>query len=126
MSLSLRLDGNIFIQLTDEAQPFPVPLKVVLSYMEKIIYDFSHTTTQTNAVIPQGSITAPKFVLVFVREGTINLSWDSAGAGSTSFTADPQTPANVPVMFLYRGTATAAQLYLSSTGVARGAIWLFE
>ena len=126
MSLTLRMDGNITIQLTDEGAPLPIPLKVAMTYTEKVIYDFSYTAPQTDTAIPQGSVTAPKFVLVFVRQGSISLSWDSGGVGGTTFTANDQVPSDVPLMFMYRGAGSAAQLYLTSTGVVRGQIWLLE
>lgn len=128
MALTISMDGTLSLQLTDEARPTPVPVKFNLTYTKKMMYDFVNTTTVSHVAVPQGGVTAPRFILVFVREGEIELSWDSGGANPTVIQANPiQSPPDVPVMFLGpRHQPDAGQLYLTSAGVARGSIWIFE
>lgn len=127
MALTIAMDGTLSIQLTDEARPTPVPVKFNLTYTRKVMWDFSNVTDVTNFAVPQGSMTAARFILVFVREGEIELSWNSGGANPTIIKANPvQSPPDVPVMMLARHDPEASQLYISSVGVARGAIWLFQ
>jgi len=126
MALSISFDGTLLLQLTEEARPTPVPVKYQLTYTKKVMWDFSNTTTVTNLAVPQAGVVHPRFILVFIREGEIDLSWESDGDGATTVGANPQG-GDVPVMILFRQPPDAStQLYLSSTGVARGAIWLFE
>lgn len=127
MSLSIKLTGTLNIQLTDEAQPFPVPVNYAMQYSEKVLYDFLNNGTVTHVAVPQGSVTNPSLIIVWVREGSIDLSWDPGGANPTTITANPvPTTVNTPLMILSGYMPAARQLYLTSTGVARGAIWLFE
>lgn len=127
MSLSIALDGTVSIQLTPEARPTPIPIKFVRNYNEKIMYDFALSGAVTNQAIPQGSVTNPHTVLVWVREGSIELSWDSGGDGATEISANPSPPPeDAPLMILMRYAPGAGQLYITTTAAARGAVWLFE
>jgi hypothetical protein len=66
-------------------------------------------------------------VLVFLYSGTISLSWDATGLAPTVISANPTPPpTDRPLLMLFRYNAPASALYLSTTGAARGAIWLFE
>jgi len=128
MALTIAMDGTLSIQLTDEARPTPIPVKFNLTYTKKVMYDFVNTTTVSHVAVPQGGVLHPRFILVFVREGEIELSWDAGGANPTVIQANPvQSPPDVPVFMLARYQPDdVGQLYLTSAGVARGAIWLFE
>lgn len=127
MALTLVLDGNINLQLTDEARPIPVPLRFNLSYTQKVLYDFDFSGAAANVAVPQGSLTAPKAILVFVREGSLSLSWSATGEGPTVLTANPSPPpADVPTLLLFRFQPGAGQLYTTVAAAARGSIWLFS
>lgn len=125
MSHSIKLVGNLLIQLATGATPTPVPVGVDTVYNEKLIYEFNYTASQTNTPVPAGSVTNPRWVIVFVDEGTISLSWDSSGDAPTVLTAS-SISANKPVMILFRDTAPAGSLYITTTAPARGQIWLLE
>lgn len=127
MALSIAFNGSLLLQLTEDARPQAVPVNFALTYTKKVMYDFTNNLGVSHVAVPQGVVNAPTFILVFVKEGEIELSWDSMGANPTSIKANPtQTPPDVPVMMLARYQPGAGQLYLTSTGVARGAIWLFQ
>lgn len=127
MASTIKLTGNFLVQLTEGSAPAPVPVGFEMSYTEKVIYDFNYLTSQSNLTVPAGSVTNPRFVLVFLYSGTISLSWDSAGAAPTVISANPTPPpTDRPLLMLFRYNAPASALYLSTTGAARGAIWLFE
>jgi hypothetical protein len=127
MASTIKLTGNLLIQLAEGAAPSPVPVGFEMSYTEKVIFDFSYASAQTNVTVPQGSITNPRFVLVFLYAGSVSLSWDSAGAAPTVMSANPTPPpTDRPLMMLFRYNAPTSQLYLSSPAAARGAIWVFE
>jgi hypothetical protein len=127
MASTIKLTGNLLIQLAEGAVPAPVPVGFEMSYTEKVIYDFSYVSSQTNVAVPQGSIGNPRFVLVFLYSGSISLSWDAGGAAPTVITANPTPPpSDRPLMMLFRYNAPTSQLYLSSPAAARGAIWIFE
>lgn len=127
MACTIKLSGSLLVQLAEGAAPSPVPLGFEMAYTEKVISDFSYTTTQTNVAVPCGSITNPRLVLVFLYEGSVSLSWASDGTAPTVISANPTPPpADRPVLMLFRYNAPASQLYLSSTGTVRGAVWLFE
>lgn len=127
MALSIALDGNVLIQLTDESRPVPVPVKFNLTYNEKVMYDFAFSGTVTNQAVPQGSVTNPRMILVWVREGSVALSWDASGTFPTTIGANPTPPpADAPLLILMRYAPSAGQLYLTTTAPARGAVWLFE
>lgn len=127
MSLSIAFAGTLNIQLSEEARPTPVPVNFNLSYTEKVMYDFSFPGSVTHQAVPQGSVTAPRFMLVWVREGAIDLSWSSTGDAPTSIAANPTPPpADTPVLLLMRHAPGASQLYVTTTSAARGAIWIFE
>lgn len=127
MSLSIALDGNLSIQLTDEARPTPLPMKFNLSYTRKNMHDFVFSGVVTNQAVPQGTVTNPTIVLVWVREGGISLSWNSGGLGPTEMAANPTPPpGDPPMMMLMRFAPGPGQLYVTTTGPARGAIWVFQ
>lgn len=127
MALSIALDGNVLIQLTDESRPVPVPAKFNLTYNEKVMYDFAFTGTVTNQAVPQGSVSNPRIMLIWVREGSVSFSWDSGGGGATVIAANPTPPpADTPLWILMRHAPGAGQLYMTTTAPARGAVWLFE
>lgn len=127
MSLSIALDGNILLQLTEEARAVSVPVKFNLTYNEKVLYDFAFSGAVTNQAIPQGSVTNPRFILVWVREGAISLSWASDGSAPTAISANPTPPpTDPPLMMLMRYAPGAGQLYITTTAPARGAVWVLE
>lgn len=127
MALSFSLSGTLNIQLTDEARPTPIPLTFSTTYSEKAIHDFHYTGAVTNQAIPQGTVTAPRLILVWVREGSITLSWAADGAGGTAIQANPTPPpTESPLMVLTGYSPSARQLYITTSGAARGSIWLFE
>lgn len=122
----MKLTGNLLLQLTEDALPSTVPVGFETTYTEYSMHNFAYTTAQTNIVVPQGSVTAPRIVLVFLREGAITLSWASDGAGGMLLTANTLTGTNdKPVIVLYRYAAPVSQLYLSCAA-AKGSIWVFE
>lgn len=127
MALTLTLDGNLLIQLTEDARPIAVPLKFSGTYTEKVLYDFNFASSQSHVAAPQGSVTAPRFIVVWVQEGTVEFSWDSAGANPTIIGANPTPPpAESPLMVIMRYAPGAGQLYLTCSGPARGRLWIFE
>ena len=127
MASTIKLTGNLLVQLTEGSAPAPIPVGFEMSYTEKVIYDFSYLSAQTNVPVPAGSVTNPRFLLVFLYEGAISLSWDSGGAAPTELAANPTPPPNDrPLLMLFRYGAPASALYLSTAGAARGAIWIFE
>jgi hypothetical protein len=127
MSSTIKLTGNLLVQLAEGAQPAPVPINFDLSYTEKVIYGFNYNTPVTNQLVPAGSITNPRFVLVFLYEGSINLAWNAAGDGATVLSANPTPPpSDRPVLMLFRYNAPASSLYITVPTSARGEIWLFE
>lgn len=127
MALTIALDGNLTIQLSPEARPAAVPLKFALSYTKKAMHDFVHTGAVSNVAVGQGSVTAPKFVLIWVREGSVNFSWNVAGDAPTTISANPNPPpGDVPVFLLMRYDPAASQLYMTTTGAAAGSVWVFS
>jgi hypothetical protein len=127
MSLSIALDGNLLLQLTPESRPQSIPVKFATSYTKKVMYDFTFLTSQSHVAAPQGSVTSPKIVIIWIDEGTVDFSWDSMGANPTSVSANPTPPPeDTPVWILMRYAPGAGQLYLSCTGPAKGRLWLFE
>jgi hypothetical protein len=127
MSLSITLDGNLNIQLTEESRPMPVPMRFGLNYTRKNMNDFVYLGAVTNQVVPQGTVTNPTLVLVWVREGAISLAWNVGGQGPTDIAANPTPPpTDPPQMMLTRYAPGPGQLYITTTGPARGAIWVFQ
>lgn len=127
MAATIKFTGNLLVQLADGAQPNPVPVGFELSYTEKCIYGFNHSTPIANSPVPAGSITNPRFVLVFLYEGSVSLAWNIAGDGPTIISANPTPPpADRPIMMLFRYNSPASALYLTVPASARGEIWLFE
>lgn len=127
MALSFALDGNLLIQLTPEARPQPIPVKFALSYTKKAMFDFVLPPNTSNLAAGPGSVTAPKFVLIWVREGSVDFSWASNGAGAITISANPDPPpADVPVVILMRHEPDAATLYMSCTDAARCDVWLLS
>lgn len=124
---TISFTGTINLQLTDESRPAPIPLAASLTYTEKTLVDFSYAATQTNVALAQGTVTAPKWILVQVTEGAVSLSWLSDGTGPTVVKANAAPPPTDPgTLLLMTYSPGAGQLYLSCTGPARGRIWLFE
>jgi hypothetical protein len=127
MSQILKLTGSLLIQLAEGAQPAPVPVGFNTTYTEKQLYGFTFTGAQSVIPVPAGTVTAPRCVIVFLYEGSISLSWANDGAGAEVLTANPSPPPNdVPVKIMFRYSAPTSALYISTTGAARGEIWLFE
>lgn len=127
MSATIKLTGNLLVQLSEGAQPSPVPVGFELTYSEKVIYGFDHTAPVANQLVPAGSVTNPRFVLVFLYSGAISLAWNVAGDGATAMSANPTPPpTDRPIMMLFRYNAPASSLYLTVPANARGEIWLFE
>jgi len=123
---TMKLTGNLLLQLLEGILPSTVPVGFETTYSESAMHNFVYTTTQTNIAVPQASVSAPRIVLVFLTEGSISLSWDVAGLAPTVLTANPLPGNNdKPVMVLFRYTAPASQLYLSCAA-AKGSIWVFE
>ena len=92
MSSTIKLTGNLLVQLAEGAQPSPVPVGFEMTYTEKVIYGFNYNTPVANQPVPAGSVTNPRFVLVFLYEGSISLAWNIAGgfAGLISFVSPLQ------------------------------------
>jgi len=127
MPLSISLDGNLLIQLSPEARPTPVPLKFALQYTRKAMFDYVLAPNTANLAVGPGSVTAPKFVLIWVREGTVSFSWASNGAGAMDVSANPNPPpGDVPVVFLMRFEPGASTLYMTSTAGAVCSVWLLS
>lgn len=127
MALSISLDGNLLIQLSPEARPTPVPLKFALQYTRKAMFDYVLPASTANLAVGPGSVTAPKFVLIWVREGSVDFSWASNGASPTTITANPNPPpGDVPVFFLMRYDPTVETLYMTSDDGAVCSVWLLS
>jgi hypothetical protein len=124
---TIQHTGNLLIQLTPESQPAPVPVGFSMTYTEKVLYDFNFIAAQTVIPIPAGTVSNPRFVVVFVRTGTVRLSWNSDGTDFTEISANPSPPpTDVPLMLLFRYNAPASALYIVTPGAATGSVWLFE
>lgn len=127
MSSTIKLTGNLLVQLAEGAQPSPVPVGFDMTYTEKVIYGFNYNGAVANQPVPAGSVTNPRFVLVFLYEGAISLAWNIAGDGATALAANPTPPpSDRPIMMLFRFNAPASALYITVAASARGEIWLFE
>lgn len=127
MAATIKLTGNLLVQLAEGAQPSPVPVSFDMSYTEKAIHGFNHTTPVANVPIGAGTVSNPRFVVVFLYEGSISLAWNVAGDGPTVISANPTPPpTDRPLMMLFRFNAPASTLYLTVPVSARGEIWLFE
>lgn len=127
MALTIALDGNISIQLTDDARPTPVPVRFSLNYTRKAMFDYVLPALTSDMAVGPGSVTAPKFVLIWVKSGSVDFSWDSGGAAPTTISANPNPPpSDVPVMVMMRFEATTSTLYMSSTEGAVCSVWLFS
>lgn len=131
MSQTITLTGNLLVQLTANAKPQPVPINQSISYTEKAVLDFSFASAQTNLEIPQGTISAPRFVYVEVESGTFQLSWVTPNGTGTWDVAAPLVPpstgtAPLGQLFFFTFNAPTKQLYLTTPGAATGKIWLFE
>lgn len=127
MALSFALDGNLLIQLTPEARPQPIPVKWSLSYTRKAMFDFVLGANTSNQAVGPGSVTSPKFVLVWVREGSVDFSWASNGAAPITIAANPDPPpGDVPVWFLMRHEPDPATLYMTSVDGAKVDVWLLS
>ena len=127
MAATIQLSGNLLVQLSEGAQPAPVPVGFSMTYNEKVIYGFNYNGVVSNQPVPAGSVTNPRFVLVFLYEGSISLAWNVDGDGPTVISANPTPPpADRPIMMLFRYNAPASALFISVAASARGEIWLFE
>jgi hypothetical protein len=127
MAKQIKLTGNLLVQLAEGAQPAPIPLSFDMSGTEQIIYGFNHLTPVSNQLVPAGSVTNPRFILVFLYEGSISLAWNVAGDGATVLSANPTPPpSDRPLLMLFRYNAPASSLYLTVPSNARGEIWMFE
>ncbi len=124
MSLTLDFAATLTLKLNEDMRPAPLPIAFSLTYTKNAMHDGSTTGAVTNQAIPQGSVTAPKFVLVQVLSGTVSFSWDSAGAGVEVLTAgETGVPAT---KIMARSNATAAQLYITTTGPASYRVWMYQ
>ena len=82
---------------------------------------------ETRLDAPVRAVMTPRERLVWVREGSITLSWAADGAGGTAIQANPTPPpTESPLMVLTGYSPSARQLYITTSGAARGSIWLFE
>jgi hypothetical protein len=124
----ITLTGNLFIQLAGESKPAPLPLNLELDYTEKSVVDYVWPSNQTNLALSQGTVTAPRFIVVEVTEGNLLLSTSAAGTGAMQFNANPTPQAGDSpargIMFTYN--ASAAQYYATTSGPTRAKIWFFE
>lgn len=124
---SITFTGSIAIQLTDEARPATVPVSFSGTYVEKSMNDLSYSVAVTNQAIPQGTVTNPKFILIQVTEGSMSISRSVSGTAPIVLTANPSPPpGDVPTLFSYTFSAPTESLYVTTTGPARGRVWLFE
>ena len=85
----ITLTGNLFIQLAGESKPAPLPLNLELDYTEKSVVDYVWPANQTNLALSQGTVAAPRFIVVEVTEGSLLLSTSAAGTGAMQFNANP-------------------------------------
>lgn len=122
-----KLTGNLLLQLLPGATPQTVPVGFETSYTEYAMFDVAYTSAQTNVPVGQGSVGAPRLVLVFLTEGTMSVGWDSAGVGAWPLAANSVPGSNdKPVLVMFRYTAPTSQLYMSCSAGAKGQIWVFE
>lgn len=124
----LKVTGTVSLSLTDRAVPGPAPLDFVLNYSQKAVLEYDFPTAQTDLAVSDGSITAPKAVFVELREGVIDLKWDTDnGSVSTrlSMSADP-APTERAKLLLFTPVGTARTLYISSVAGFKADIWLFQ
>jgi hypothetical protein len=119
--------GNVYIQMGAETKPAAIPMTFSFDYSEKCITDNNWTTSQTNAAVPQGTVDAPRVVMVEVLEGSLQLATNNTGAGAFTLSANPTPQAgDPPAMFLFFTFDPAAlQLYVTTTAPARARISLF-
>lgn len=128
MAKKITLAGNLFIQLADEVKPQPIPLALDISYTEKSLVDYSWSTDQTNKALAQGTVTAPRFILIEVVEGQLSLSTSAAGTGGVLYAANPTPAAGDPpargIMFTF--DPATATFYATTVGPTRAKVWFFE
>lgn len=125
MSLTVELSASLTLKLSNGMRPAPLPINFSLTYTKNVMHEASVTGAVTNQAVPQGACTAPKFVLIQVKSGTVDFSWDSAGAGEETLTANDDEDKPTTKMFM-RSNATAAQLYITTTGPASYLVWMFQ
>lgn len=128
MTTQVQLTGTLNLQLTDEARPAPIPLSFGFNFSEYSLHQFNHTSVVTNQAVNQGTVANPRGVLIQVLEGSVDFSWDIAGAGAWRVSANPTPPpTDVPFMLYFTHNAPVKQLYLTVvTAPARGRVWVFE
>ena len=126
---SLKLTGNILLNLTDRAIPAPNPIEFLLaSYSKSACLTYDELTPLTNAPVADGSVTAPKCMFVELESGVLDLAWDVAGTTvptRLSMAADP-VPAQRAGLILFTPVGTTRTLYITSVGTFRAKIWLFQ
>lgn len=128
MTSQVQLSGNLNIQLTDEARPMPIPLSFLINHNEYQLSQFNHTSVVTNQAVNQGTVQNPRIIVIQVLEGSVDFSFDSAGAGAWRLTANgTPPPSDTPLLMYFTHNAPAKQLYMTTvTTPARGRIWFFE
>lgn len=128
MAQKITLSGNLFIQMAGEAKPSPIPLLTELDYTEKSVNDYSWPSAQTNVALNQGTVTAPRFIVMEVTEGDVSISTSAVGAGAVKLSANPTPqPGDSPARLIFFTFAAAtAQFYITTSGPAKAKIWFFE
>ena len=119
--------GNVYIQMGAETKPAAIPMSFSFDYSEKCITDNNWTTNQTNAAVPQGTVDAPRVVMVEVLEGSLELATNNTGAGAIALSANPTPQAGDPpaVFMFFTFAPEATQFYVTTTAPARARISLF-
>ena len=128
MSLSIALSGAVNIQLTEEARPMCVPVDWSQSYTQKAMQDFLIPSAVSNVAVGQGSVTAPRMMLVWVMAGSVSLCTSVSGTGAIPLVANPTPPpADQPSLVLMTYGSAAVQWYYTTT-IPNSAfrIWLFQ
>lgn len=124
----LKVTGTLAITLNDRAVPGPMQLDLTLNYSQKAVLEYDFATAQTDLAVSDGSITAPKAIFVELREGTIDLKWDtnvSSVPTRLSMDADP-LPTERAKILLFTPVGTARTLYLSSVAGFKADVWLLQ
>jgi hypothetical protein len=95
----ITLTGNLFIQLAGESKPAPLPLNLELDYTEKSLVDYVWPANQTNLALSQGTVAAPRFIVVEVTEGNLAPRRARRGQGPCSSTRTPPQVGDSPARY---------------------------
>jgi hypothetical protein len=127
---NLRCTVNFQPQLTVDSKDQPVPLSFLTQYSQKAMIDLAFPAAQVNYPINAGTLDKPAVILVVCEEGEFNIAFDVAGVpGTGQLKLNANTipaPTYLPFHLYFTNDPTVNKLYISTPGVARGRVWIFQ